>query len=226
MADTREDETLFLVDPPMRGILPLDQFHLPSRLARTIRKNPYRITIDTAFDTVIALCAETAHDRPSTWISLPIERLYLALFARGLAHSVEVWLDEQLVGGLYGVCMGGVFFGESMVSRATDASKIALTYLVARLRQGQFTLLDCQFMTRHLQQFGTIEIPRDIYRQQLRAALSKQGDFYAMASQVDGQAICKWLSEPLSAGGINAPLAYWVFTSNHPEHHKPHGAWD
>lgn len=186
MSDARDDETLFLVDPPLRGILPLDGVHIPSRLARTVRNSPFTVKIDTAFTQVIELCAEAAADRESTWISHSIQALYEALFARGLAHSVEVWDGAHLVGGLYGVAIGGAFFGESMVSRATDASKIALVHLVGRLKAGGYRLLDCQFLTEHLSQFGVTEIPREDYRARLAEALSVEGDFYLLSANTTG----------------------------------------
>ncbi|BEV12518.1 leucyl/phenylalanyl-tRNA--protein transferase [Asticcacaulis sp. DW145] len=189
MSDARDDETLFLVDPPLRGILPLEGVHVPSRLARTVRNTTFTVKIDTAFRQVIELCAESAADRESTWISHSIQSLYEALFARGLAHSVEVWDGARLVGGLYGVAINGAFFGESMVSRATDASKIALVHLVARLRAGGYRLLDCQFLTDHLRQFGVIEIPREDYKARLKDALSVEGDFYRLATAVTGKGV-------------------------------------
>ena len=186
MSDARDDEYLFLVDPPLRGVLPLDGFHIPSRLARTVRKDDYVVRIDSAFTQVIELCAESASDRASTWISHSIQALYQALFARGLAHSIEVWRDDTIVGGLYGVSIGGAFFGESMVSRATDASKIALVHLVARLKAGGYALLDCQFQTDHLRQFGVVEIPRAAYRKQLARAIDLKCDFYELPGHTSG----------------------------------------
>jgi leucyl/phenylalanyl-tRNA---protein transferase len=187
MSDARDDDYLFLVDPPMRGVLPLDGFHIPSRLARTVRKDDYAVRIDTAFQQVIELCAEEAINRTSTWISHSIQALYQALFARGLAHSVEVWRDGQLIGGLYGVAIGGAFFGESMVSRATDASKIALVHLVARLKAGGFRLLDCQFQTEHLSQFGVVEIEKADYLNLLANAVDLKADFYDLPSTATGK---------------------------------------
>ena len=186
MSDARDDEYLFLVDPPLRGVLPLDGFHIPSRLARTVRKDDYVVRVDSAFTQVIELCAESASDRASTWISHSIQALYQALFARGLAHSIEVWRDDTIVGGLYGVSIGGAFFGESMVSRATDASKIALVHLVARLKAGGYALLDCQFQTDHLRQFGVVEIPRAAYRKQLARAIDLKCDFYELPGHTSG----------------------------------------
>ena len=195
MSDARDDDYLFLVDPPMRGILPIDGLHVPSRLARTVRKDDYVVRVDTAFQQVIELCAESASDRPSTWISYSIQALYQALFARSLAHSVEVWRDDTLIGGLYGVSIGGAFFGESMVSRATDASKIALVHLVARLKAGGFTLLDCQFQTEHLSQFGVVELPKAEYLERLADAVDLKADFYALSRATSGKDALKVLAE-------------------------------
>ncbi len=189
MSDDRDDDTLFLVDPPERGVLPLDQFHMSSRLARTVRSSAFDVRVDTAFAQIIDLCAQAASDRRTTWISHPIQAMYQALFARGMAHSVEVWRDDELVGGLYGVAMGGAFFGESMVSRARDASKIALVHLVARLISGGFQLLDCQFKTEHLTQFGVTEIPKADYLLRLEKALDARADFYELPSTTTGHEV-------------------------------------
>lgn len=194
MSDARDDDYLFLVDPPMRGVLPLDDFHVSSRLARTVRRDLYTIRIDTAFTQIIELCAEEAQNRTSTWISHSIQALYQALFARGLAHSVEVWDGETLLGGLYGVSIGGAFFGESMVSRARDVSKIALVHLVARLKAGGFTLLDCQFQTEHLRQFGVVEMPKAEYLEKLAAAIDLKTDFYDLPRTASGQMVMSILS--------------------------------
>ena len=172
MADTRGDERIFLVDPPLRGVIPLDQFHLSRRLARKVRSRAFAVRVDTAFDQVIGACAAARTGRPDTWINAGIAGLCLELHRRGLAHSVETWRGERLVGGLYGIALGGAFFGESMFSHETDASKIALAHLVDRLRAGGFTLLDTQFLTDHLVQFGTVEIPKADYLQRLAAALN------------------------------------------------------
>ena len=184
MADSRQDMRLFLMDPDMRGVLPLDRFHVPSRLRKTIRKNPFRVTVDTAFNRVIEACAEPHPSRPATWINDAILNLYGALHREGHAHSVECWDAEgSLVGGLYGVSLGGAFFGESMFSRATDASKIALVHLVARLKLGGYVLLDAQFHNPHLEQFGLEEITRDAFRSQLWEALRVEADFYSSGSR-------------------------------------------
>jgi len=177
MADAREDERVFLVDPPMRGIIPLESFHLSRRLARTARSGIFELKIDTAFAAVIAACAAPRPQRPDTWINAGIEALCLELHIRGMAHSVETWRDGRLVGGLYGIALGGAFFGESMFSTETDASKVALAHLVNRLRDGGFTLLDAQFITEHLKQFGAMEITKDDYLRRLSAALRVVGDF-------------------------------------------------
>ena len=171
MADARDADGVYWVEPRTRAILPLDGFHLSRSLARTIARDRYRVTADAAFDRIIALCAQSADDRPDTWINAPIEAVFRDLHARGFAHSVEVWDDADLVGGLYGLTLGRAFFGESMVSRATDASKVAIAWLVARLKVGGFELLDCQFMTDHLASLGAIEIPRATYSVVLGEAL-------------------------------------------------------
>jgi leucyl/phenylalanyl-tRNA--protein transferase len=177
MAESGNDDEIFWVDPDPRGILPLDAFHVPKRLRRTVRQDLFRIDCDTAFADVVESCAEPAPDRPSTWINDEIVSLYVGLHRLGAAHSVEVWAGEELVGGLYGVAIGGAFFGESMFSRVTDASKVALVHLVARLRLGGFRLLDTQFVTEHLRRFGAIEIPRTEYRRRLAAALRAKAHF-------------------------------------------------
>jgi leucyl/phenylalanyl-tRNA---protein transferase len=171
MANTRDAADIFWVEPKKRGVLPLDRFHLSRSLAKTVRSDKYRVTVDTAFERVVALCAETTGQRPDTWINPPIEAAYAELHRRGYAHSVESWRGDELVGGLYGVRLGAAFFGESMFSRARDASKVALTHLVARLKAGGFRLLDCQFQTEHLASLGTIEVPREDYVALLDAAL-------------------------------------------------------
>lgn len=188
MADAREDERIYLIEPSERGIIPLDAFHTPKRLARTVRHDPYQIRVDTAFEQVVALCAQSAPDRPDTWINRPIQRLYKELFMRGHAHSVECWQDGELVGGLYGVAHGAAFFGESMFSRERDASKIALVHLVARLIVGRFALLDTQFLTDHLSQFGAVDMPQAQYRRLLNKALEYTADFYRFPAYADGAA--------------------------------------
>lgn len=175
MSEGRDDPNLFWVEPKRRGIIPLDGFHISRSLARKIRQNPFEIRINSDFAGVVAACA----DRDETWINAEITALYSALHEEGFAHSLELWQGRDLVGGVYGVALGAAFFGESMFSRARDASKIALAYLIARLNAGGFTLFDVQFTTPHLIRLGAIEISRIDYRKRLDAALEKQADFMA-----------------------------------------------
>lgn len=177
MADSADDPGLFWVEPDYRGIIPLDEFHTPKRLARTIRQEKFDLRIDTSFERVVDLCAEEAPDRKDTWINQRIRQLYSELHLMGHAHSVESWLEGELVGGLYGVSLGGAFFGESMFSRARDASKVALAHLVDRLNINGFVLLDTQFNTEHLSQFGALEIPKAEYLTLLSEALEVDARF-------------------------------------------------
>jgi leucyl/phenylalanyl-tRNA--protein transferase len=175
MADSAASRELHWYDPPLRAIIPLDErFHVPRRLARTIHQQPYELRLNSAFEAVMRACAAPAPDRPKTWINDEIVDLYTTLHRRGHAHSVEAWQDGQLVGGLYGVSLGATFFGESMFSTKRDASKIALVHLVTLLRQAGFTLLDAQFQTEHLSQFGTIEVTRDAYQHLLAGAVRSE----------------------------------------------------
>ena len=178
MAESADDPELFWVEPKARGLLPLDGFHLSHRLARTVRADRFAVTVDTDFTSVIDACAAPAPGRENTWINAEIRRLYGELFRRGRVHTVEARRDGRLVGGLYGVRLGGAFFGESMFSLETDASKVALVHLVARLKLGGFVLLDAQFLTSHLARFGAIEIPRRDYRRRLAEALPVAADFH------------------------------------------------
>jgi len=178
MAEKADDPGIFWIDPTERGILPLDGFHLPRSLRKTIRRAPFDIRIDTAFAAVVDGCAEAAPGRMETWINGQIRSLTLALAQEGFAHSVEAWDGDELVGGLYGVSLGGAFFGESMFSRRTDASKIALAYLWERLCRGGYQLLDTQFLTGHLERFGAIEIDRDTYQSLLADAIAQDATFY------------------------------------------------
>jgi leucyl/phenylalanyl-tRNA---protein transferase len=171
MAESAEDNALYWIEPERRGVLPLDRVHVPKRLARTIRRGSFEVKVDHDFEAVIEGCAAPRSGRRSTWINGRIRSLYRELFALGHCHTIEVWQDGALVGGLYGVHLGRAFFGESMFSRARDASKIALIYLVARLKYGGFTLLDTQFVTGHLARFGAIEVSRDEFQRSLEAAL-------------------------------------------------------
>jgi leucyl/phenylalanyl-tRNA--protein transferase len=178
MAERRNDPTLYWIDPEKRGILPLDSFHIPRRLRRTMRRNRFEVRCDSAFESVIRNCAKSGPGRGETWINDEIIALYVDLFQMGRAHSVECWSDGRLVGGLYGVTLGAAFFGESMFSLETDASKVALVHLVARLKKGNYRLLDTQFVTRHLNQFGAMEIHRSGYRQLLADALDVTATFH------------------------------------------------
>jgi leucyl/phenylalanyl-tRNA---protein transferase len=180
MAENAGSPGLFWVEPKIRGVIPLDGFHISHSLARTVRRNAFDIRINHDFAAVIDGCSGAGIDRPETWINPEIRELYGALFEMGRAHTVECWQDNQLVGGLYGVCMGGAFFGESMFHRVTDASKIALVHLVARLKKGGFILLDAQFQTAHLAQFGAIEVQRKHYLKKLSTALTWQADWSAL----------------------------------------------
>jgi leucyl/phenylalanyl-tRNA--protein transferase len=196
MGEARDDPRVFLVEPEMRGVIPLDAFRVPTRLRRTVRAEPFQIRVDTAFGAVIDACAAPAPGREDTWINGPIRRLYLELHALGRAHSVECWRDEVLVGGLYGVTLGGAFFGESMFSRATDASKVALVHLVARLRLGGWALLDAQFRTPHLDQFGLIETPQSVYLKRLEAALTTRPDPTALSRPLTGTEAVAYSLQP------------------------------
>ena len=200
MADARTARSIYWVEPRERAILPLDGFHLSKSLRKTLTADRFRITADQAFPAIIQLCAEAAADRPDTWINGQIEQVYLELHAMGFAHSIEVWDGDRLVGGLYGLALGRAFFGESMVSRARDASKVALAHLVARLRAGGFALLDCQFITDHLASLGAIEIGRDAYVALLDSALATGGAGVAPSASPDF-----WALERLSPAGAPEP---------------------
>ena len=213
MADHRDAPTVYWVEPKLRGVLPLDRFHLSRSLRKTIASERFRVTADEAFEQVIQLCAESARDRPDTWINGQIERVFLDLHHRGFAHSIECWDGDRLAGGLYGLALGRAFFGESMVTRVRDASKVAFAWLVARLKAGGFTLLDCQFQTGHLASLGAIEVSRDDYIALLGAALgesaaglslgapSVDGDFFALDAPAPalGSDPADTVSGPLSA---------------------------
>ncbi|BDA84498.1 leucyl/phenylalanyl-tRNA--protein transferase [Aureimonas sp. SA4125] len=178
MAENADDPGLFWIDPEERGIIPLDSFHVSRSLRKTIRRGTFEMRYDSAFPAVIDACAEPAPGRANTWINAEIRKLYLQLFQNGNAHSVEAWRDGHLVGGLYGVSLGGAFFGESMFSRETDASKVSLAFLVERLRLGGYRLLDAQFITSHLAQFGAVEISRADYHERLEEAVALPATFY------------------------------------------------
>jgi leucyl/phenylalanyl-tRNA--protein transferase len=172
MAERRDDPNLVFIEPERRGIMPMHRFHISKSLRKTIRRRQFDMRCDGAFASVLEGCAAATEERPDTWINAEIVRLYTELFRQGYAHSLETWLDGELVGGLYGVTLGGAFFGESMFSRVSDASKVALAHLVARLRHGGFVLLDSQFVTRHLESLGAVEIGRAEYRRRLAGALA------------------------------------------------------
>lgn len=177
MARSRDDPRLYWIDPQERGVLPLDDFRPARSLIKVVRRGTFEVRIDAAFDAVLSGCGAPTADRPETWINDQIISLFRQLHAMGLAHSVETWQDGELVGGLYGLALGGAFFGESMFSRRTDASKVALCHLVARLIKGGFTLLDTQFVTDHLRGFGAIEIPKQDYLHRLAAAMHQPARF-------------------------------------------------
>jgi leucyl/phenylalanyl-tRNA---protein transferase len=177
MAESGDDPEIFWVRPEMRGIIPLDGFHIPKSLARAVRQRRFDIRFDTDFPGVIAGCAEPRPGRANTWINRPIREAYRTLFERGHCHTVEAWREERLVGGLYGVTLGRAFFGESMFARERDASKICLVHLVERLREKGFVLLDTQFTTEHLKRFGAVDVPRTRYERLLEDALQGEAEF-------------------------------------------------
>src|ERR1700704_3967248 len=183
MAESADDPTLFWVEPEMRGVIPLQGFHVSSRLARTVRSDAFTVTVDTAFKAVIAGCAAPQAGRDDTWINKRIRDLYVGLYELGHCHSVEVWQNDALIGGLYGVSLGRAFFGESMFHHARDASKVALVHLVARLHAGGFELLDTQYVTEHLKTFGAFEVPRRQYHKLLEGALVGEADFAALGKK-------------------------------------------
>ncbi len=195
MADARHDERVFLVDPARRGVIPLHAFHCPRRLARTVRGDQFQVRVDTAFTQVIDHCAAARPGRMETWINGPIQTLCLELFDRGQAHSVETWQGGRLIGGLYGISLGGAFFGESMFSLERDASKVALVHLVARLRAGGYRLLDAQFITDHLAGFGATEISRAEYARQLTAAIADHADFLRLNPYAGGTEALQAISQ-------------------------------
>jgi len=195
MAESAEATRVFWVDPEYRGILPLDGFHVSKRLARTIRQETFDVHVDLDFPGMMRACAKSREMRPSTWINDELIDLYTELHERQMAHSIECWRDGHLVGGLYGVRLGGAFFGESMVSFERDASKVALAHLVARLKIGGFQLLDTQFVTDHLRQFGAVEIPRERYHKMLERALTTSADFLALPKHATGQSVLQSISQ-------------------------------
>ena len=195
MSEDRHDPSLFWVSPEFRGILPLDQFHIPKRLRRTVKSDKYQVRIDTCFQQCVIKCAESGKGRQSTWINDQIIQLYQELFEHGHAHSVECWRDDVFCGGLYGVALGGAFFGESMFSTETDASKVALVHLIARLKAGGYTLLDTQFISEHLQQFGAIEVPRVKFKSILDKAILVNTDFHSLPTGSTGSDILQSITQ-------------------------------
>ncbi len=192
MARQHDDPKLYWVDPEKRGVLPLDSYHLPRSLRKVLKRETFQLRVDTAFDEVLSLCAESTARRPETWINAEIIRLFTDLHHAGLAHSIESWQDGKLVGGLHGLGLGSAFFGESMFSRATDASKVALAYLVSLMKKGGYTLLDTQFVTDHLAQFGAVEIPRRDYLRMLAQALDKPASLPGQLEPDEVLALLSW----------------------------------
>jgi leucyl/phenylalanyl-tRNA--protein transferase len=207
MAERRGDPTLYWVSPERRGIIPLDSFHVPHRLARTVRAGAFAVTADQAFREVIQGCAAPVPGREESWINSEILRLYTALHISGHAHSIECRQAGELVGGLYGVRLGAAFFGESMFSRRTDASKVALVHLVATLKLGGFTLLDTQFLTPHLAHFGAVEIAREIYMEELRKAIAGAGYWPASSGSAVRPSLSEESGDSTLAGALDATAA-------------------
>jgi leucyl/phenylalanyl-tRNA--protein transferase len=201
MAESADDPALYWIEPEERGILPLDGFHISHSLRKSVRRQNFEIRIDTAFEAVIQACAEKTSDRDVTWINARILRLYTQLHKMGCGHSVECWQDGRLVGGLYGLRLGAAFFGESMFSRQTDASKVALVHLVARLKAGGFQLLDAQFVNAHLEQFGCFSLKKPEYRALLDAALDAEGDFGRFQDDRNAEAVLALAQSGTQSGG-------------------------
>jgi len=193
MAESADDPGLFWIEPEQRGILPFNRFHIPRSLRKTVRSDRYEIRVNTDFNGIIDGCATSAPGRSKTWINGEIRRLYGELYEMGHCHTVEAWEGNELAGGLYGVCLGGAFFGESMFAFRTDASKVCLTHLVARLIAGGFRLLDTQFVTDHLARFGTTEVPKADYDVLLANALPVDGDYFALPGRVGGEEVLEIL---------------------------------
>ena len=199
MAESRMDREIHWIDPELRGVIPLDRFHVPRKLRRKVLRGDFEVSCNQAFAEVIRACAEAQPDRPETWINPTIERLYIELHGMGFAHSVECWTvdgqgERELAGGLYGVSLGAAFFGESMFTRVTDASKVALVHLVLRLKNSGFHLLDTQFTTPHLRQFGAIDVPREAYKAQLSKALMETAVFDPELSEESLRALLEDIS--------------------------------
>lgn len=200
MAESADDPQLYWIEPQARGILPLDAIDVPRRLARTVRQARFHVTFDRDFEGVIDGCAAPRPGRRSTWINSQIRSLYRDLYRQGHCHTVEVRLDGRLVGGLYGVALGGAFFGESMFSTERDASKVALVYLCARLIHGGFTLLDTQFVTEHLRQFGTIEIDKAEFQERLQDAVERIADFARLTDDTPPERVLEILTAAAADG--------------------------
>lgn len=195
MAESRTDPRIFLLEPDERGVIPLDGFHISKSLRKTVRSNVLTITVNRCFETVVRACADPAPGREETWINDQILSLYLDMHEAGHAHSVECWKDGTLAGGLYGVSLGAAFFGESMFSRQTDASKVALVHLVARLREGGYTLLDTQFNTEHLKRFGAETIAQETYLERLERAIMVPAEFSRMAESLNGAQLLQSITQ-------------------------------
>lgn len=189
MAKSKNSKELYWIDPPHRGIIPLNQVHISHSLRKIIRTEKFNVRVDTDFTSIIKACAEKTKARKSTWINRQIVRLYSELFELGFCHTVEAWKDDKLVGGLYGVALNGAFFGESMFSRISNSSKVALIHLIARLIHGKFKLLDAQFHTPHLMQFGAIEIMRAKFSDHLNQAMKTNGNFSKLSESASGEKI-------------------------------------
>lgn len=195
MAESRGDPRIFLLDPDERGVIPLDDFHIPRSLRKAVKRDVFHVTVDRCFETVVRACASPSPGREETWINPAIESLYAEMHAAGHAHSIECWKDGALAGGLYGVNLGAAFFGESMFSRATDASKTALVHLVARLKVGKYRLLDAQFTTEHLERFGAQAVPRALYQGMLTKAISTKGDFFRLPEGLPGSQVLQSITQ-------------------------------
>ncbi|MGI9404740.1 MAG: leucyl/phenylalanyl-tRNA--protein transferase [Hyphomicrobiaceae bacterium] len=207
MAESADDPALYWIEPRDRGILPLDTVHIPRRLTRTVKSGQYEIRIDSDFDAVIDGCAACRDGRESTWINARIRQLYTDLFELGHCHTIETWQDGKLCGGLYGVHVAGAFFGESMFSTARDASKVALVHLIARLIGGGFGLLDTQFVTDHLSQFGTIKVSRADFQSHLTDALTIKGDFWATPKDLSGADALELIRNSVTQGKADSKAA-------------------
>jgi leucyl/phenylalanyl-tRNA--protein transferase len=195
MAESADDPALYWIEPQQRGVLPLDELHIPRRLLRTVRTTPFKVKVDSDYDRVIDGCAAPRAGRMSTWINNRIRTLYRELFELGACHTVEVWNGGKMVGGLYGVALKSAFFGESMFSTERDASKIALVHLAARLIRGGFTLLDTQFVTDHLRQFGTVELDRMTFQRELERALEKDANFFVLPRDASGAEVAETFAD-------------------------------